>query len=181
MRNNVILLLIFTIIFILSCTDEYDITVINKSDYSIDFEFTTGYRLGEYHLDPGGEWNYSLSKALGHSMGTIKPLAPSTTRVDYRFSDNVYTFYNAYALTFSANGGVLKKDQKALPVLIVIKDEEIQLPDGNDIWENGNSAGRLLISGWATTASGTGTGAIVYNLGTFYSFNVNRTLYAQWK
>jgi hypothetical protein len=73
------------------CTDEYDIAVINESDYPIDFEFTTGYRLGEYHLEPGEEWHYSLSKTLGHSMGTFT--SPPSTMVDYRYSDYVYTFY----------------------------------------------------------------------------------------
>jgi len=181
MRYKVILLLTLFVMLISGCTDEYDISVYNKSSYPIDFDFTTGHRLNEkIHLDPGGEWHYSLLKSLGHSMGTIT--VPPGTYVDYKYSDNTYTFYTAHRLTFNANSGSLKKDKKALPALTVIENEEIQLPDGSETWERWNSTeGRFYVfSGWATTAAGTGT-ATVYLLGHSYSFNSTMTLYAQWK
>ena len=92
MRKNIIILLILTAILILSCNiDEYEITVINKSSYPIDFDFITGHRLNEkLHLDPEGEWHHSLLKSFGHSMGTFTP----ETNVDYSYSEYVYTFYD---------------------------------------------------------------------------------------
>jgi hypothetical protein len=184
MRNSiVILLLILTLMTVFSCTDEYDITVINKSTYPIDFEFKTGHRLVEYRLNPEEEWRYSLLKSLGHSMGTFKHIAPAApvTKVDFRYSDNVYTFYDAYTLTFSAaNAGTYKKDQKLPPALTVISIDEIQMPDGNVIWENWDIAGNRFLNfiGWAENTAGTGT---IYYTGTPYSFNTNKTFYTYWE
>jgi len=94
MRKNIIILLILTAILIFSCNiDEYEITVINKSSYPIDFDFITGHRFNEnIHLDPEGEWHHSLLKSFGHSMGTFT--SPPETKVDYSYSEYVYTFYN---------------------------------------------------------------------------------------
>jgi hypothetical protein len=181
MYKKIILILILTVTLISGCTDEYDISVINKSSYPIDFDFTTGHRLNEkIHLDPGKEWHYPILESLGHSMGTFTP--PPGTYVDYKYSDNTYVFYTAHRLTFNANSGTLKKDKKALPVLTVIENEEIQLPDGGETWERWNDSEKRYYrsGGWATTAAGTGT-AIVYLLGQSYSFNSNITLYVKWE
>jgi len=179
MRCKVILLLTLFVLLISGCsTEEYKITVINKSAYPIDFEFTTGYRLEEHHLDPGGEWHYSLLASLEHSMGTFT--SPPGTYVDYKLSDNIYTFYTARRLTFNENSGTLKKDQKALAALTVIENEEIKLPNGGEIWERWNSTeGRYyVVGGWAENRAGTGT---VYRLDQLYSFDEDKTLYVKWE
>jgi len=179
MRCKVILLFILSVMLISGCsTEEYKITVINKSSYPVDFEFTTGYRLEKYHLDPGGEWHYSLLETLEHSMGTITP--PPGTYVDYKYSDNTYTFYTAHRLTFYANGGTLKKDQKELAALTVIENEEIKLPNGGEIWYKwNNSEKRYYVSGgWAENTAGTGT---VYRLDQLYSFDKDKNLYVKWE
>jgi hypothetical protein len=189
MRNSVILLLILAVMLLPGCSEEYEITVINESSYPIDFEFNTGHRLNELRLNPGEEWHHSLLKALGHSMGTFKPLSATTIKVDYRYSDYVYTFYDAYTLTFSVNGGAAKKDKKAPVALTVITLDKIEMPDGGDLLERYNPTESRYydFKGWATTASGTGTNVIVYNVGTLYSFSTNpalyanQTLYAKWE
>jgi len=176
---------------ILSCTtDEYEITVINKSSSPIIFEFTTGYRLEEYFIDCPGEnknnvWHYSLLKSLGHSMGTFKPVG-ATSYVDFRYSNYVYTFYDVYIIAFNANGGTLIKDKKELPVMTVVKynkdldipGEEIQLPDGGEIWEYRF----FTFSGWAEIPFPSETDLDkIYYVGSLYSSNRDITLYAQWK
>ncbi|WP_461250822.1 hypothetical protein [Treponema sp. R8-4-B8] len=187
MRNNIILLLIITVILISSCTDEYNIAVINKSSYPIDFKFTTGYRLGEYRLEPEGEWHYSLSKTLGHSMGTFTSL--STIMVDYRYSDYVYTFYNAYTLAFDANGGIIKRDEKAPDikapdVLVIVQNDKIQMPAC--VWEKWNQPeGKYYIfSGWAENPAEEDEENI-YLAGSSYTvsedINNHKRFYALWK
>lgn len=94
MRKNIIILLILTLILILGCViDEYEITIINKSSYPIDFDFITGHRLNEkLHLEPGEEWHHSLLVTLGHEMNSFK--SSTGANVAYSYSDNVYTFYD---------------------------------------------------------------------------------------
>jgi len=184
MRNNVVFFLSFlTVMLISGCTDEYDITVINKSSHLIIFEFTTGHRLGEYRLEPEGEWHYSLSKTLGHSMGTFKPL--STATVDYRYSDYVYTFYNAYTLAFDTNGGmIIKNEKEPTMTLTIVQNDKIQMPDC--IWEKWNETERryFIFNGWAEEPEETDEEK-VYTVGSFYTVSENIDthirLYAQWE
>jgi len=183
MRKNIIILLILTVILIFGCTiDEYEITVINKSSYPIDFDFITGHRINEkLRLDPGGEWHYSILKTLGHEMVDFKTL--SGVMVDYRYSesDYVYTFYNAYLLTFDTNGGQIIRNEKEPPMkLSIVKNDEIQMPAC--VWEKWNQAeGRYYtFNGWIELAT-----KIIYPVGSFYtvSENVseNITLTANWE
>jgi len=180
MRKNIFILLILTVILIFGCTDEeYEITVINKSGSPIDFDFITGYRHEEHRIYPEEEWHYSLIISLSHSMGSFKPLLPIV--VDYRYSDNVYTFYNAYYLLFNANGGQLIKNEKEPPmVLSIVKNDKIQMPAC--VWERWNQAeGRFYIfNGWIEPATGD-----IYPVGSFYTVSEdvsnNITLLANWE
>ena len=77
-------------LLLISCAEEYTVTVDNQSSQTAAFTFTTGYATKEYTLEPSTKYNHSLPKTLGHKMENYGPgdlIELSQSGDVYYFSD----------------------------------------------------------------------------------------------